>query len=177
MRKISALLMAGLMLTAPLVSNAGEGGNAIVGSVIGGATGAVIGNGFGGRDGAIIGGAIGAAAGVAIATDHRRNDDYRDDDYRYLDSRRYERRDDYNRYDRYYDGRREVVVVDSPRYYYRGNEFVYGVPPRDYDRYGRGVYEGYDRRGPDVVVIQQSPGYSRHGWRHERNYCPPPRRW
>lgn len=156
MRQLTSLLLATAMLAAPLAAQAGKGNDAVVGSIIGGATGAIIGNGFGGRDGAIVGGAIGAAAGVAIATDNDRYDRY---DRRY---ERYERDDDrrYRDYDRRY--RRDVVVVESPRYYYRGNDFVYGYPSYDKPRHrGRGHGHGhhhhhhYRDRGPDVVIIER----------------------
>ena len=174
MRNSSPLIFAALLLAAPLVSQAGNG-EAIVGSILGGATGAIIGNNVGGRDGAIVGGAIGAAAGVAIATDNnngnRRYDNNRHDDRRgrdgyYNTHDDYRHRNDYNRYDRYdrrydrYDNdhRREVVVVESPRYYYQGNDFVYGVP----SHYDNGRHRGWERnrhhdRGPDVIIIQPAP--------------------
>ncbi len=171
MRKSSLFISAALLLAAPLVSQAGNG-EAIIGSILGGATGAIIGNNVGGRDGAIVGGAIGAAAGVAIATDNRNNNS-RYDDNRYDDRRGrdgyynahddYRYRNDYNRYERYdrgygNDRRREVVVVESPRYYYQGNDFVYGVP----SHYDNGRHRGWERnryrdRGPDVIVIQPAP--------------------
>ncbi len=162
MRQLSSLILAGLLLAAPLGAQAGNGSDAVVGSIIGGATGAILGNGFGGRDGAIVGGAIGAAAGVAIATDNRRHDDRydrrgHDDDRRYGYARHDDRR--YRDHDRGY--RRDVVVVESPRYYYRGNEFVYGRPSDDGRHHrsrGRGHghhHHGYRDRGPDVVIIER----------------------
>lgn len=168
MRKTLTLILAASLAAVPFAASAGRGNDAIVGSIIGGATGAVIGNNLGGRDGAIVGGAIGAAAGVAIATDRGGyNNGYRQDDYRYSNNYR---RDDYRR-----DYRpREIVVVESPRHYYYGNEFVYGVP----QHYGNGRHRGWDRRDdrrdyrndyrrdyyyrdrdrrPDVVIIQPAP--------------------
>lgn len=189
MRKTLALILAAAISAASLPAVAGDGRDAVIGSIIGGATGAVIGNGFGGRDGAIVGGAIGAAAGVAIATDQQRNRSYnngydsrrddnrygrRDDGYaRYENNRRDDRRYD-DRYSNRYDDRRygyprEVVVVESPRHYYQGNEFVYGVPPR----HDNGRHQGWQQsrrdydRGGNVIIIQQDDG----------RYCPPPRRW
>jgi len=167
MRHFKSLILASLLLAAPLGAQAGNGSDAVVGSIIGGATGAILGNGFGGRDGAIVGGAIGAAAGVAIATDNRRSDRYddrydrrgHDDDRRYGYAHDDDRR--YRDYDRGY--RRDVVVVESPRYYYRGNDFVYGRPSDD-DRGHRGRgrghghhhhHHGYRDQGPDVVIIER----------------------
>jgi hypothetical protein len=173
MRKMFLPLLAAAMLALPAVSQAGSRNDAVIGSILGGATGAVIGNNLGGRDGAIVGGAIGAAAGVAIATDNGSRRGYDDGTQRVYRDNRY--RNDY--YDRGRDYRREVVV-ESPRYYYQGNEFVYGVPPRN-DHYDNGRHRGWDRhrhgydRGPEVVIIQQAPRYSRY----EGDYCPPPRRW
>lgn len=174
MRKASSVLLAAALLSATFVAQARDG-DAIIGSILGGATGAVIGNNVGGRDGAIIGGAIGAAAGVAIATDHQRNSGYDHHGYRSVrrdhDGHRYDSRYD-SHYDRNYQRSREVIVVESPRHYYRGNEFVYGVPHHDdgHHRYyrdhpgrGRGHrhghrhhHDGYDRGG-NVVIIQSSP--------------------
>lgn len=168
MRKSSPFIFAVLLLAVPSVSQAGNG-EAVIGSILGGATGSIIGNNVGGRDGAIVGGAIGAAAGVAIATDNnnRRYDDHRHEDRRgrdgYYDAHDdYRYRNDYNRYERYdrYENHRhrEVVVVESPRYYYQGNDFVYGVP----SHYDNGRHRGWERnryrdRGPDVIVIQPAP--------------------
>lgn len=173
MRKVSSVLLATALLSAAFVVQARDG-DAIIGSILGGATGAVIGNNVGGRDGAIIGGAIGAAAGVAITTDHQRNSGYDRDGYRSVhrdyDDDRYD-----SRYDRSYQSSREVIVTESPRYYYRGNDFVYGVP----EHYDNGRHHGWDRhhdRGRNVVIVQQSPRYERYE-RYEGNYCPPPRRW
>lgn len=183
MRILSPLILAALLTAVPLGAQAGRGSEAVIGSIIGGATGAIIGHNLGGRDGAIVGGAIGAAAGVTIATDQNRNDGYdRNRGYQsaYDNDRRYDNRYDNRRNDRYddrrdrrddrYDRRREVVVVESPRYYYQGNDFVYGVPPPPprYNGWDRRDDRRYDR-GPDVVIIQQTP-------RYEGNYCPPPRR-
>lgn len=189
MRKLSPLILAALLTIAPHAASAGNGNDAVIGSIIGGVTGAVIGNGFGGRDGAIVGSALGAAAGVAIATDNNRNQGYnnqqgyqsvhRDDRYRddrrYYDNNRYDNRRDYR-----YEQRREVVVVESPRHYYRGNEFVYGVPPRydnrDQRNWNRNDWDGRDHRrhhhhdrGPNVVIIQPAPRYD------DRTYSS--RRW
>lgn len=166
MRQLTSLIFATALAAAPFATQAGAGNDAVVGSIIGGATGAIIGNGFGGRDGAIVGGAIGAAAGVAIATDnnrynrynryerydHRGYDSRRDHDYGH-DDRRY--RDDDRRY------QRNIVVVESPRYYYRGNDFVYGRPSDDYRGHGRGRGHGHHHHdhedcGPDVVVIERN---------------------
>lgn len=166
MRHLASLILASALFAVPLAAKADRGSDAVVGSIIGGATGAIIGNGFGGRDGAIVGGAIGAAAGVAIATDDDRYRRYSRDDRRRYDD------DDHRRYrgdDRRY--HREVVVVESPRYYYRGNDFVYGRPSYDdhsYCRHGRGRGHGhrhrhhghYDDDGPDVVIIERD----RRGW-------------
>lgn len=180
MRKTLFLILAASLLAAPFAASAGRGNDVVIGSIIGGATGAVIGNNLGGRDGAIVGGAIGAAAGVAIASDRGGHDNsssynngrgynngYRNDDYRYSNNHR---REDYRRYDR----PREVVVVESPRHYYYGNEFVYGVP----QHYDNGHHRGWDRRDdrrdyrrddrrdhhyrerdrrPEVVIIQPAP--------------------
>lgn len=161
MRHLTISLLLAATLAAPLAAQAGKGEEAVVGSIIGGATGAIIGNGLGGRDGAIVGGAIGAAAGVAIATDrdrHSHRDYERDRGYREV-----YRRDDwdddrrYRDYDRGY--RREVVVVESPRHYYRGNEFVYGYPSHDRWAHHPGRGHGYGRRyrdrGPDVIIIER----------------------
>ncbi|MES2885961.1 MAG: glycine zipper 2TM domain-containing protein [Pseudomonadota bacterium] len=178
MRKTRTLILAASLAATSFVASAGRGNDVVIGSIIGGATGAVIGNNLGGRDGAIVGGAIGAAAGVAIATDRGGynngsgyHNGYRQDDYRYSNNYR---RDDYRR-----DYRpREVVVVESPRHYYYGNEFVYGVPQHhdngrhrgwdrrddrrdyrsDYRRDHRREHHHHDRdRRPDVVIIQPAP--------------------
>lgn len=180
--------LAALGLSLPLSSQADNGGDVVVGTVLGGGVGAVIGHQLGGRDGAIVGGVIGAAAGAAIAQD----------DHRYGDDR-YDRRYQSNRYDRGYDDGyayndryqtgyrvyetpryRERIVVESPRHYYRGNEFVYGYPDRDGHRgrgwndnrwddngrhrgYGHDRYERYD--GGRVVIIEPAP---RRDWRYGR---------
>ncbi len=170
MRKISHYILAAFLLSMPLAAQAGDRSDAVIGSIIGGATGAVIGNNLGGRDGAIVGGAIGAAAGVAIATDGNNrgyNSGYRNDAYQAGrdHDRRYRR--DHQRYDRY----RELVVVESPRHYYQGNDFVYGVPPRhdngrrrgwDDDRHDHHRHRDHCRhdRGRDVVIIQPAPRYA-----------------
>ena len=181
MRKSLFLILAAVISATPVATMAGDGRDVVIGSIIGGATGAIIGNNLGGRDGAIVGGAIGAAAGVAIATDPQRNDGYnryenrrderydrygrRDDGYaRYENDRRHDRHDD-----RRHGYQREVVVVESPRHYYQGNDFVYGVPPRHDNGRHQGWQQGrrnYDRGG-NVIIIQQDDG----------RYCPPPRRW
>ncbi len=183
--KARTLLLSLTLLAAPLAAQAGNGSDAVIGSIIGGATGAVIGNNLGGRDGAIVGGAIGAAAGITIATEGRRHDDYRrrevygrevrrsyDDHDDHHDDDRYDRRYERNdRYDRRHDRYGNAVVVESPRYHYRGNEFVYGVPPR-YDR--GGYYQPY--QGRDVVVVQRYDhhrGYrgNRHHRHHHDHHC------
>ena len=177
MRKTLSLILAATISAATLPAMAGDGREAVIGSIIGGATGAIIGNNLGGRDGAIVGGAIGAAAGVVIATDQQRDRrhegyEHRRDDHRHRNDgyARYERDDRYNRYDdRRYGHQREVVVVESPRHYYQGNEFVYGLPPRHDNGRHRGWQQGrrdYDRGG-NVIIVQQDDG----------RYCPPPRRW
>ena len=177
MRKFTSVLLAAALLSTTFAAQARDG-DAIIGSILGGATGAVIGGNVGGRDGAIIGGAIGAAAGVAIASDNQRNVGYDHDGYRSVrrdyDDDRYDSRYD-SRYDRRYQSSREVVVVESPRYYYRGNDFVYGVP----EHYDNGRHRGWDRHrihGSNMVIIQQSPRYERHE-HYEGHYCPPSRRW
>lgn len=177
---IPALAAFGLAL--PLSSQAGNGDDVVVGSVLGGGVGAVIGHQLGGRDGAIVGGVIGAAAGAAIA-----QDDHRDSGDRRYQSNRYDRGydDGYGYRDRYQTGYRiyeapryrERIVVESPRHYYRGNEFVYGYPDRD-DRRGRGWdnnrwddngrhrghgHERYERGR--VVIIEPAP---RRDWRYGR---------
>lgn len=172
MRNTLPLVLAATLACAPLAAMAGNNGDIVVGSVLGGAVGAVIGNGFGGRDGAIIGGAIGAAAGVTIATDNQRYGERYDQRYEDYD-RRYRRVDnnryDYDHDDDYYrdDYRRgSRVVVESPRHYYSGNDFVYGVPPRanyGYQRSrGRG-HHGHHQHdhhcGHDVVLVQPAPRY------------------
>ncbi len=184
MRTVSSIILAALLTAAPVASQAGNSEETVIGVILGGATGAIIGRNLGGRDGAIVGGAIGAAAGATIANDRNRNDGYEDDrryqsarqDRRYDDryDQRYDRRGD-DRYDRRYDDRyddrydqqREVVVVESPRYYYQGNDFVYGVPPG----YGRGHHHGRGhQRQSELFIVQQAP-------RYQGEYCPPPRRW
>lgn len=162
MRKFTSVLLAAALLSTTFAAQARDG-DAIIGSILGGATGAVIGNNIGGRDGAIIGGAIGAAAGVAIASDHQRNVGYNHDGYRSVhrgDDRRYDSRYD-SRYDRRYQGSREVVVVESPRHYYRGNDFVYGVP----EHHDNGHHRGWDRHH---VRGQHGRGHSRHHYRDDR---------
>lgn len=168
MRKVTSVLLAAALLSATFAAQARDG-DAIIGSILGGATGAVIGNNMGGRDGAIIGGAIGAAAGVAIATDHQRNSGYGHDGYRSVRRDHHDGRYD-SHYNRSYQHSREVIVVESPRHYYRGNEFVYGAPQhydnhhgyRDHPGRGHGRrhghrhhHDGYDRGG-NVVIIQSS---------------------
>jgi hypothetical protein len=150
--KSHSLALAAVLLAAPLAAQAGNKGNAVVGSVIGGAAGAIIGNSLGGRDGAIVGGAIGAAAGVTIATDQQRYGGY---------PNQYDnRRDHYGHSGQY---RQEVVVVESPRHYYQGNEFVYGVPPRrnaynDHDHHhGHNRHHGQRYQQPEVIIIQPAP--------------------
>lgn len=169
MRNTLPLILAATLACSPLAAMAGNGSDIVVGSVLGGAVGAVIGNGFGGRDGAIIGGAIGAAAGVTIATDDQRNNErYNDYDRRYrsVDNNRYGYDYDHDEYDEDDDFRRgsRAVIVESPRHYYSGNDFVYGVPPRDNYGYQRGRghhgHHQHDRYcGHDVIVVQQSPRY------------------
>lgn len=170
------VLSAALMLSAPLSAQAGNKDRIIVGSVLGAATGAVIGNSLGGRDGAIVGGAIGAATGVAIATDQR---GYRDNGYNRYQSNDHNRRDDrydradrHDRRDRHDYGYREV---ETPRYYYQGNDFVYGVPQRQEYRHDRGHHRGWQRhnQGQQIIVIQSESRYRDD----EGRYCPPPRRW
>lgn len=163
MRNTLSLLLAGALLTVPFSALAGRGSDAVVGSIIGGTAGAIIGNGFGGRDGAIVGSAIGAAAGVAIATDGngQRYPDHRGYDHRYRD---------YGR-DRYSHRTREVVVLESPRYYYEGTQFVYGVPARPpvrghqqrWDRHDR--HHNHDRYCRHEVIVVQPERYHDHGHR------------
>jgi len=173
MRKLFQCFGAAL-LSLPLLAAADDRGNIVIGSVLGGATGAVIGNNLGGRDGAIVGGVIGAAAGATIATDRGGYHDDRDDrryrsgynDYGYRQDQ-YQYRDHYRRYG--HERPREVVVVESPRHYYYGNDFVYGVPPRqDHGHHYYGHNRRHDRREyrrdyrhddrrQQVIIIQPAP--------------------
>ena len=68
----------GLLVSVPLIVNAGDW-NSALGGGIGGALGAAIGSEIGDRNGAILGSALGAAVGTAIAT-HRRPHYYRTTD-------------------------------------------------------------------------------------------------
>lgn len=155
MRKTLILVLTAALACAPLTAMAGRGNDVIVGSVIGGAAGAVIGNGFGGRNGAIIGGALGAAVGVTIATEHdgggqHYSNNRGEDRYQRVGDERYDYdRDGRDRYDNYRRESREVVVVESPRYYYQGNDFVYGVPPHLVYRGHRGWDRGWHREDRD----------------------------
>lgn len=167
------------LLSLPLLATAGNG-EIIIGSVLGGATGAIIGNNLGGRDGAIVGGAIGAAAGVAIANEGRRSDHDDRYDRRYVGG--YDRDDDDDRHRRY-DGRRydqygRVIVVETPRHHYRGNQFVYGVP----QHYDNGRHRGWDDRRHSRWDDDRRHRNHRHDRHcdHRRDVViiqPAPRRW
>jgi hypothetical protein len=154
--RVLATLSAVAVLSLPYSAHADRQGEVIVGSVLGATTGAVIGHQLGGRDGAIVGGVLGAAAGVAIATDGSYRDDRRE-------TTRVVRYDD--RRPTYY---RERVVVESPRYYYAGNDFVYGYPRHDHGHH-RGWYRDEGRRyhhndrGRTIVIVQPAPNpHRRH---------------
>ena len=72
MKRFHRFVIAAALLALPAVASAHgyyyDGGRAIVGGALGGATGALIGSELGGPDAAIVGGALGAILGSAAFT-------------------------------------------------------------------------------------------------------------
>jgi uncharacterized protein YcfJ len=105
--------------------------SAIIGGLIGGATGAVIGSELGGRDGAVIGAGIGAMTGVSIAQSSDEEDSY-PRHYRTSQSPVY-----------YAPQVIEIHEYPPPRHYQRVYRQEYYAPPRYYHRTYRQNYEPY----------------------------------
>lgn len=68
-RRITGLLLAGILFSAPGAFADRQTVDAAIGGGVGGAIGGAVGSELGGREGAIIGAAAGAAIGAAVATE------------------------------------------------------------------------------------------------------------
>lgn len=133
---LSGLTVLAALQSAPAMAN---GGDAVLGGLIGGAFGAAVGHQIDGRHGAIVGAALGGATGAALATE----------------SRHYDSNVTYRREaPRYYEERREVIRV-QPRY-----------ERRVVIREERPVY--YDARPAPIVYVRDRHGHRHHGWDRDR---------
>lgn len=149
---LSGLTVLAALQSTPAMAN---GGDAVLGGLIGGAFGAAVGHQIDGRHGAIVGAALGGATGVALATEQRRNE--RDVTYRREETRYEQPRYEETRYEeepRYYEERREMIRV-QPRY-----------ERRVVIREETPVY--YAPRPAPIVYVRDRHWHRHHGWDRDR---------
>lgn len=136
---LSGLTVLAALQSTPAMAN---GGDAVLGGLIGGAFGAAVGHQIDGRHGAIVGAALGGATGVALATEPRRYErevTYRREEPRYEEPRYYEERREVIRVQPRYE-RRVVIREETPVYYYPRPAPIVYVRDRHWHR-----HHGWDR--------------------------------